>query len=116
MSAKKTPKVINPATGAEQSEITGPGVWEFANFEGVSSKDPARVTFRKGSGADPVGTVLSLGVRTGTLDPEPIIGAAMLLPTLATTTASLPVRIYPDGRVCVVVTVYVAPVIAEVIQ
>ena len=116
MSAKIKTKVRNQATGEEKSEITDVGVWEVLGIDEMSSKDPARVTFRKGSGGDPVGTVLSMGVQTGALVPEEITGAAMTAPTLATTTATLPVRIYPDGKVCVIVTTYVAPIVVEVIQ
>lgn len=109
---------VKDGTTTPQSEITSPGTWELVNNAQLDRSTPSRITFRKGSGNDPVGATATAGIKTGTLTPEPISGASMTLPTLATTTASLPVRVYPDGRVCLTVTSLPAggTIIAEVIQ
>lgn len=103
MGAKSRQKVISPSTGAVVDEIDANGVWEFANIDGLRSDLPTRVFFKKGSGNDPVGATVSMGYKVDNLTPEPINGASMALPSLASTTASIPVRIFLDGRVCVTV-------------
>lgn len=118
MSAPKIlTRVIPPGSLQAANEITSNGVWAIENVPYLRSDIPARVTFRKGSGADPIGATVTLGVRNAAAStPEAISGASLTLPTLASTTATLPVRIYPDGDLCVTVTGYVAPIIVEVIQ
>ena len=114
---KVVTRVIAPGTLQASNEITSTGVWMIENVSYLRSDVPARVTFRKGSGADPVGTVLTVGIRNALAStPEPISGASLTLPSLASTTQSLPVRVYPDGDLCVTVTTYVSPIVVEVIQ
>lgn len=103
MAARSTQELIHPTTKELVKEIDANGVWEFANIDGLRSDLPTRVFFKKGSGNDPVNATVSLGYKVDNLTPEPINGASMTLPSLASTTASIPVRIFLDGRVCVTV-------------
>lgn len=107
---------VKDGTTAAVGEISSPGVWELVNHNQLDRNTSARVTFRKGSGGDPIGAKVSAGIKVGALTPEEIAGTSLTLPSLSSSTASLPVRIYPDGRVCLTVSEYVSPFVVEVIQ
>ena len=106
-------------TAAQQNadEIDSDGVW-VAEESDLRSDIPTLITFVKGSGADPVGASVAAGLKVNDTiaTPEAIAGASLTLPSLATTQASLPVFIYPKGKVCLTVSGYVAPFKAGRIQ
>lgn len=115
MAYKRTQRWIHPTTGAEVTEISGTGVWQEAPND-IRSDLPITMYFARGSGADPIGTVLTVGMRTRPGTPVQVAGASLTLPTLVNGQEALPVRFTPQGTVCVTVTTYVAPFIAEQVQ
>jgi hypothetical protein len=116
MASKVAQKVINPTTGNVENEITDNGIWVLADGHGLRSDIPASVFFSKGSGADPVGATVAVGVRTRPGAPVQIEDATLVLPSLANGSAGLGVDIYPRKQVCFTVTDYVAAIIPEVVQ
>lgn len=115
----KTVRMWKSPGGVTRPDINANGVWEMVDAAAILRSDiPARVTCAKGAGNNPVGATVSVGIKVGNLTPEDIAGASMTLPTLASTTATIPLRIYPDGRVCLTVASLPAgaSIIAEVIQ
>lgn len=92
-----------------KTEIDANGTWQLYQPDFYS---PEGVTFyaMRGSGADPVGASVQLGLRIGTGEPTSVTGATLTLPALAAgVDAGFPERIIPQGKVCAVVTGYVAP-------
>lgn len=91
------------------SEINDNGTWQLYQPDFYS---PEAVTFYavRGSGADPVGASVQLGLRVGIGAPTSVDGATLTIPNLADgVSAGFPERIIPQGKVCAVVTGYVAP-------
>lgn len=109
-------KVGDPAK-QDVGEIDGNGVW-VAEDSDLRSDVKTLITFLQGSGADPVGAsvVVGLKVNDALETPEEIDGASLTLPSLAGTQASIPVLFYAKGRVCLTVSGYVAPFKAGRIQ
>lgn len=110
MAAKEFYKWVRDGdTNNIKSEIDANGTWQLyqADFYSIEG-----VTFyaMRGSGADPVGAAIQLGLRIGTGAPTSISGATLTLPALgAGVDVGFPERIIPQGKVCAVVTGYVAP-------
>jgi hypothetical protein len=118
MAAKSTMMWRNPTTGASQAFIDANGIWELVYGSEFRSDVPCRVSCAKGAGNDPVGAVVTAGIRKPGLTPEAIDGATLTLPSLATTSASLPVRVFVDGIFCLTVASLPAgaTIVGEVIQ
>lgn len=92
-----------------KSEIDDNGTWELYQPNFFSTE---AVTFyaAQGSGVDPVGATVQLALRLGTGTPTSVTDAVLTLPSLAAgVDVGFPERIYPQGKVCAVVTGYVAP-------
>ena len=97
-------------------DITGNGTFTFPLSAEIYPPHPCRISFRKSTATDPVGALVKAGIVQAGLTPELIEDAELTLPTLASTSASLPVRIFADGTVALVVTGFVAPFFADLIQ
>lgn len=117
MAAKQFWKWLN-SSGAEVGEITANGTYTLAAYQPeIRSDVQSLITILKGSGADPIGATVSVGLRSiPGITPEPISGGSIVLPSLASTQISIPAYFYPKGEICITVSGYVAPMKVGVIQ
>ena len=110
-------KVGGTAAQQDVTEIGANGVWELQASD-LRSDVPSMCIFKKGSGADPIGATVVLGMKIdgAVATPEAVAGASVTLTSLATTQLTIPVLFYTKGIVCLTVSGYVAPFKAGVSQ
>lgn len=120
VSGKVFNQYVKDGTTVVKSEIDGLGVWELYTDEQnrPHSLSDGLLYYHRGSGSDPVGTVIVPGLRLlDGVSPVAIEGAGSTLGSLSATASELaPIAIQIQGRLCLDVTTYVAPFKAGYVQ
>ena len=92
-----------------KTEIDSNGTW-VAYQPNFFSTEAVAIFASRGSGADPVGATVQLGLRLGATGQTNIEDAVLTLPALAAgADAGFPERVIPQGKLCALVSGYVAP-------
>lgn len=107
---------VKDGTTVSKTAIDANGVWELQEGTAIRSDVDCTIMFASAS-ADASGATVEAGLRTiKDKTPVPVDGSSKVLAGLATGQDSLSVMFQPKGRVCLTVSGYVAPIIAEVVQ